>query len=806
MNPRQRAYSTLTVGPSVKNILASFGGLWLLGILFLAMGAKADAAASSPTELASQWDAFPIVDEIDTAQTPPIFESSAQVSVTTNLLGQPARWLPPGDKAKAMGWVIGQGRGLKAGQVYLLSVEFPDDLPRSIFVANRGADLVRGFSTGPATGDARRQYTQPSLESLNYPQSGRWQRARTFFYLNERFLGARSQRNPQKGSRTRTPDDGFHVLIFQTMQLNDPRSQGAAVGRIRLHAVPNLDTLFPTVEYPPSDLPRRRLFFREEMGDEPISAAAAADRSVADPVAWYVRKARLSRLLGFNTFTKDLLEFGFNQGWDSGDPNWVVNAQPPLTDLWAKLVPRINAEGLDILPYYEYKGGLGQDSAKPLSLGLQRRAEKLYHQPPNTNYTSVWWVEGHNADATDPETLKDAQRVLDRTITALKDKAHFAGAWFRTRDNHLPMSFAEPALARFRQAFPDDSSVQKTTRETLRTSYETDRQLYDRYVNWWLEQRRVFLSGLQQHLAKGLGNEDAQLLFTPWICEPVPMLRNPESGTNGAPIQITTDDPTWWDAFARTQPGDSWFRWALSPTPFDQVIARNAYAWSLAFREPISKLPWRIENYHSAPNADPEHYQRQGRVMMTLPVGRLFTVSLADLLESYRTEAGLSVIRHYPLNEDDAKDESGPFGGCVGYASVDVERAGPSLCLVEARAVANGDPRNIGYLSGSVYSCGFPEYAQRFNTAFLAVPALPSRVLPGAASDADVVLREIPTPKNGTYYYLVNPSLHNKTGVTCKIPGTGKLRDLTNHQDLPSHELRLDLYPGELRSYRVAND
>ena len=341
------------------------------------------AAPPAAGEFDRLLDALPVLDEIDPAAQPPVHEFPAQASVVTNLLGQPARWLPMTDGPKVLAWVIGRGHDLTPGSAYLLSVEFPDDVPRAIFLANRGADLTRGFATGSATGDARQQYVQPSLESLAYPQSGQWQRYRSLFFLHHRFQGVYAQRDARKGGRPFTPADGFHVVVFQTKRLNDPRSQGAAIGHIRLHAVPDATQLFAQVESLPAGLPRRRVFLREEMGDEPVSARDPADRGALDPVEWYVAKARLLRVLGFNTFGKDLLEFGYNQGWDSGDQNWVMNAQPPVNDLWQRLVPRLAAEGLDLMPYYEYKGALGVQSAQPPSLGWQRRAEKLYQSPTN---------------------------------------------------------------------------------------------------------------------------------------------------------------------------------------------------------------------------------------------------------------------------------------------------------------------------------------------------------------------------------------------------------------------------------------
>ena len=359
--------------------------------------------ADTPLEFDRLLDSFPVVDEIDPSTVPPVHEFPSGQSHVARILGQTARVLKASDSPGSMAWVIGRGKGLKPGAAYVLEVDYPDDVPRSIFVANRGADLVRGFATGSTFGDARQQYVQPSVESLAYPQTGRWQTYRSIFFLHDRFQGLYAQRDSKPGGRPFGPADGFHVIIFQTKRLNDPRSAGAAIGRLRLRAVPDLTALDATIEFPPDELPRRRVFLREEMADEVVQARNENDRGVADPLDWLLYKAKLARILAINTFAKDLLEFGFNQGWQSGDVNWVNNAQPPIVDLWDRLVPRLAAEGLDLLPYYEYKGAIGSRKASPVSLGWQRRAEKLYHNLPNSRYTPVWWTEDHNADLTDPD-------------------------------------------------------------------------------------------------------------------------------------------------------------------------------------------------------------------------------------------------------------------------------------------------------------------------------------------------------------------------------------------------------------------
>ena len=282
-----------------------------------------------------------------------------------------------------MAWVIGRDKGLKPGAAYLLEVEYPDDVPRSLFVANRGADLVRGFATGSAAGDCRQQYVQPSIESLEYPQTGRWQRHRTIFFLHDRFQGLYAQRDSRPGGRPFGPADGFHVLIFQSKRLNDPRSQGAAIGRIRLRAVPDVPGSDSQIELPPDDLPRRRVFWREEMADEAVQA-----RWMSTTAAWPIRSTGSCSRPGWRVCWRSTRLP--RTCWSSasirdGRAATRTGSTMPsrrITDLWDRAVPRIAAEGLDLLPYYEYKGAIGLKEARPQSLGWQRRAEKLYHNQP----------------------------------------------------------------------------------------------------------------------------------------------------------------------------------------------------------------------------------------------------------------------------------------------------------------------------------------------------------------------------------------------------------------------------------------
>ncbi len=765
--------------------------------LALCVGVSYQAAAANarPAQMADITEGLKLIDEIDTASVEPNYESAVGVSVVQEILGRQARVIPTTDDAAVISYVIGKDKGLEKGKAYILTVDYPDDVPRTIFMANRGADYVRGWATGEAIGDVREQFVEPSVESLSYPQTGQWQTFKQYFHLLDRFQGVKGFRDPQPGSRPHGPEEGFNVAIFQPNHLNSLRSEGAAVGKIRLYEVGDPEKLYAPISFPPADLPRRHIFWREEMADEVIKGMGD-QRAVADSVDWYIGKMKMAKVLGINTFTKDLLEFGHNQGWDSGDSKWVVNPQPPNTDLWTRLVPAITAEGLEIMPYYEYKGSIGM---APDSFAKQKLAKKLYHGKRGERYTGVFWVEDHNADLTDPETLEDFKRILDKTVVQFQDEGKFAGIWLRTRNTHLPISFSDEAIARFKEDHPEEGK--DASQDSLIESYEGDKVLYAAYLDWWFDKRAQFLTAVRDYLREELGSKDLQVLFTPWVKEAVPSL-HPADKTSGHP-GVVTDDVDWWKSMANSME-EPWWKWHLMPTEFQSAVDENLYGTVLETQAPVYENG--DENWHSAPGADPLRYKDIEDVAMTYPVGRLFTTSNPASLEPYESVTGPTVVRFYPLNEDngDPKTSPAPFDNLMGYICVDCDRAGPHMLLDIARAVAYAAPRNIGYLSGSSFSTGFPEIMRRFNQAFLAVPALPSTRLEGASDNPEVVVRQIETPKNGTYFYVVNTSMHNVPDVKITLPGKGGVVNLVTGERQPGNTLSLAMDPADLLAFHVA--
>jgi hypothetical protein len=735
--------------------------------------AQAPAASSISTlqDAGAPFGKLRLVDEINCGaptDTYEFSESPVGISKVETILGKTSRVLPRAGDPKYFAYRIGKGKGLKSGAAYVLSVEFPEDKSRSMFIVNRGAEMVRGVRTGQALGDVLYTHTNNNNESLKIPLSGKYNTWKALFFMHDRLheLGMETQNAGGAGKkRDSRPEDGFWVAITQSKGDNDPLSSGAAVSRIRLFEVNDVARLNMPLRLPPAGLPQRHLFWREEMADGVVMDKQPAERGVINSTDWFEYKARLMQFLGMNTYSKDLLEFGHNQGWDSGPNNeWFYASSQP--ELWENILNMMGKYKFNILPYYEYTGGVGEKG-----LGREKRATPLSGA---NAYTHIHWTESRNVDLTDPDTLADAKRLLDATIVRYKDKTKFVGAWFRPRPSQMAIGFADATLARFATQANNGQAI-------TRAQLKTDKALLDRYYTWWFGKRREFLTALRDHL-RANGIDDAQILFTSDASEPGRSLNGPHA--------IVTDDVEKWDEILQL-PAHKGKTQAIS---YDEVVrGHKQFEAVTSPRGTWGEWEWQ----HSDPQSDPHNYQDTEGALLTYSFNRAYTTSAAKGLEAFRTRSGLAAIMHYPLNEHSMEKS-------LGYIASDVEYAGPYIMLSEARAMAYGDPRFIGYLAASSFNRGFPEYVRAFNAAFLSLPALPSQVLPNASSDPNVIVRSIKTPKNGTYLAIVNVGFEDKK-VAITLPVNGKVMDAATGKALTSAngKLQLTLYPCELKSVRV---
>ncbi len=737
----------------------------------VALPVVAVAEVGTMVDAGEPYGKLKLIDEVDAAAvTHDFVEAPGGASRVTTVLDRSARVMPNEGEPRYFAYRLGAGKGLVAGRAYLLQVDYPEDVARTIFIANRGCETARAFHTGRSLGDVLYTYTDNNAESIDVPLVGQWRTWSMLFHLHPRYAELNLPRNPEV--RPGRPENGFLVIVTQPQAISDPASAGAAIGRIRLFEVDDPRKLDVALQLPKGNLPRRHLFWREEMSDGVIGKGTPDQRGFDRDIEWYDHKLQLMRFLGMNTFSKDLLEFGHNQGWDAepyGGNDWYWASHSP--NRWRDILTLIREKYPDItvLPYYEWSGGAGAKG-----LGKEKRARPLSGQD---TYTHIKWSEIMNVDVTDPAALDDATKLLDATILRYKNDVSFVGAWFRTRPSMMPISFADATLERFAK----DARV-RVSRDQLKS----DDTLRQRYYDWWFAQRKTFLIALRDHLRKG-GIKDADIIFTPDSSEPGVSLDVLRSGK----VVVTDDVAAWQKMLA--QPGHQ----RVTPVNIADVIrGENHLASTLAMRGTWGQWEW----HHSIPPADPQNFKKTEGILMTLSINRAYTVATPKAFEAFRVPAGLAAIRHYPLNETTMHPD-------LGYFVCDVERTGAHVMLPEVRAMAYGDPTHIGYLAAASFQRGFPQYVRQFNAAFVSLPALPSVVVPGAASHKDVVVRRIntPAPGSGTYLAVVHTGLRDAGNVTVKLPVRGRVFDAATGKPLQpqGQSLQLTMGPCELRAIRI---
>lgn len=812
----------------------------LLAVLVLALPTMRAAAEEIELDV---FGKVKVIDVVDCARKDHRFtEFPEGGSVVTNILGRECRLMPiMPEEGSFFAWRLGEGKGLKANGSYVIVMEYPEDESRNYIIHNRATNSKRSFCTGRCSIDSwNPKYVYNNPESFDYPLSGKWERWICYTSLHdltedlngERHVVWQSPGVPKRNEKgdiivervMHKPEDGFDFALAQYGRIHEPLANGIAVARIILCEIPDETAVYAQIKYPPQGLPRRHLFWREEMADGgPLDDS---NPQCADRMSWFRHKSRQMKMMGMNTYCKDLLEFGHVQHWDPDyiRPGWAWHAATRW--LWANVVPYMAKEGHYILPYYEWCGNIGWDGAKPPPLGPQKRAKPLNRR--DNNYTQIGWTEKANIDITDPEALQVTKELLDGTILRFKDELKsFAGAYFRTRPANWPIGFGEDTLARFqrerdgqvndealfgnrskavtanskRPKFSDvmdaddltgvsvDSTAvdkasygQRITKDVIRHNGKIRAQ----YIRWWNRKRAQFVQNLRDYLVEK-GIPEAQVIFESDVSEP-------GSGMEGG--GLLTDSPAFWKKL-------------LAKPPFNckdykcvtlaESVEKHLY---LKQRRRAAETWKDYEWQYACPGDDPETYNTKTNIFLAMPINRMFSVCDRDAFKAYVNHDGVNtVIRHYPLNENMLyryNPVSGDENCILGYAIHDTERAGRASMQIEVAAMAHGDPVNIGYLIGSTFSRGFPGPVREFNLNYLALPAVKSTLVNKACENPDVVLREIDCRKlkAGRYFYIAHLGFRPVENVKVRFPaGVSQVTEIVSGRKHKVESNRMVVFP-----------
>ena len=705
-------------------------------------------------------------------------------SYVSNILGRACRVIhhvPKNSANKESGayisWRIGADANLVPNAPYLLVVDYPDDAPRSATVMNYGAPSRRGFHTGATIGDAESPpYVMNFPESFNVAFSGAYQRIEQVMFPCEK-----PEKYDGSGNRISLADDGFDLSFALFPKDDAPGSLGVAVASIRLYRITDESFLKAEINYPDESLPRRVITWREEMSDDNGHAA------YTDPLDFYRAKSKLMDALAINTYSKDLLEFGYCQHWDPTYHDYGggwMNYDYGSRNIWGGVTEIMGAAGHWLLPYYEYAGGRGAWN----SLGDKQLATPLKN---GGLYSNASWVDECRVDITSAAAEEDFKKILDCTILRYKDNAKMLGSWIRNR-GQMPISFHEDTVKLFcKETGRAEDSV---TRQSIASAGESS-DIYKEYRAWWYGKRAQFLEKMRQYLVDN-GVEGAKSFYTSTIGE------TGEYANNWWGDTVVSDSTAWQQMLAATgqEQNDN------GDTRLNRISVGSA-TWNYKALCLEGDWPtWGIyEQQHAAPHDDPENYTNSVDVALTYPFNRVYTVVGGDC-DRWRDKNGdLFLVRFHSLNENAMYDADGR--AMCGYYTADFEKAGPACMLSELWAMAISDPNMLGYLCGFNMARNYTLPARKFNQNFLSLPATKSEVVDGQGGywGAALTVRKWTTPA-GNYFAVINTSgnSYSSTNIVFALPSGGIVYETVSHA---AHELdangaiSIDIGPYEMIAF-----
>lgn len=678
------------------------------------------------------YGALTLVDEIDCANdTEHRFrEYPAGVSSVQTILDVDTRVMShQANTCCYVSWRVGEGKGIVPNDPYVLVVDYPDDAPRSVTVFNFGNATRHGYHTGWTAGDSwSPPYVTQSLESWPVPYSGETKQLVQVMVPFEK-----SKQYNGSDTRIQMDTDGFDLNFGLIKAAEAPDSVGLAISAIRLYKIDSYDVARPSIPYPAEGLPRRIVTSREEMGDGDDFAG------FAHPQDFYKGRAKMIRLLGMNTCSKDLLEFGYMQNFRSST-RWGQAA-----NYWDEIVDNLAAEDVDIFPFYEYHGSRGSagwgyvEANKPWTLNSAKDESWKYL------FSNQSYVYNCMMDMTSNEAIWDLENLYDTTIKPYLGKANFRGMWIRNR-GAMPMGFSQGAIDRFNS----ETGRSVTRADIYNNGNYGNTDLYKAYRAWWYGKRCNAFRSLQSYIKNDLGS-DAKVYYSNTIEEPGEFWAN--WGNPKTVMLGTAADQKYQGKNFNEYTGKNW-RTSVDWTAGDywsQALNADCPTWG------------NYEVHHSAPADDPHNYTNLSHVALCYPFNCVWTVAAGIGDQRYRNASGdLPFVRHYSLNENDFKNESG--SEICGYYTCDWDHAGRAVMVAELYAMAYNDPTMLAYLFTANLVRNDSTYVREFNLNYLSLPALKGEVLVGGSWPATLTVRRWATNK-GTYWAVINCDVHEWSGT-----------------------------------------
>lgn len=660
------------------------------------------------------------------------------------------------------GWFayrIGRGK-LKPHTTYLLRIEYPEDKPRFCPVEIQSGQnfMDVGWKNGVGPDDV---YD-------NWPLSNKWQWYDVVFPLDDQTVGT-------GGTGTAPAENGFWVYFMNKQKPGfyySMWSGGPAIARIKLYEI-DPEKNAPVINKP-KDLPHRVLSFDWERQpdhrpEDMVEYAKLMGYNAISPLILKWHTANYSEPLdGYTSMIIDDRDYWSHKSIDP-ETGKARSPYPGKKSQHVRYLEATKKYGIDYIPRFEWGGSL--------NLPVEAQAIDLQGKLTKPNRFFKWC-----GNLLHPATWDDLKNLMDHLIKPyVKDYPQLTGVLWRIRCNRMPISYSTEDI----KLFAKETNTKLPPGGDAQWRAWAVGEMKVKYDDWWHQKRADFHIRLAELLQSYSPN--LTLYYFNW---------DPDK------FGIIEPDITAW-AFVKN---------LLKPPPHggkQAYIEERQVRKSFTAKDYISVM--KTGNFGRAfgnvNRADmgirPNLYLETKGIQIFAPSNYLCYADKPEYLNYFQTGDGLAVSNVVSYDEIGSRSINPKYEGNM------MTPAGPAFSMaLELLAYFHGDARTLNY-TVYTYGRGFADAHRRFAQAFLALPAIPGKVIENP--NPDVKIRTYET-KNGTYMGVAHKG-YKPAIIAVSIPGnwTGKeeITDLVTNKTIKpainNGNLNFDISSGpmELNSYII---
>ncbi len=665
------------------------------------------------------------------------------------------------------GWFayrIGRGR-LKPHTCYLVRIEYPEDKPRYCPIEIQTGENYQNVAWKSGISDDN-PYD-------NWPLSGKWCWFDTIVTLDDETAGT-------SGANGASSLHGFWIYVMN--KYNPPAyfplfKGGPAVARIRLYELGEEHA--PRIRYP-EDAPGRTLMLdweRQPLAD-PCDVVAYGRQMGYNAVAPVVMKWAMMNyaepIPGYESYNDDARGYWDKLVTPAGEmPRAAVPGRKSIHARYLEATARV---GMGYLPRIEYGGSE--------LLPAAARAVDGEGNPAKPNRFAAWC-----GDLLHPATYDDFSRLLDSLIGRhAAQYPQLRGILWRIRSDRMPIAYGREDIARFAAETGICPPANASDRELAR--WASQGPAADAYTDWWHAKRAEFQGRIARRLAGY--RRDLKLWFYNW---------------DNDKFSLGMHDFTGWDFLGpAVRMADEAPEKVLDM--YRKNLEKRRAFTSADYLEMMRTGNLGVKSQGSLPHHGlrPWLYRDIPGVALLAPVNALYTARDSVFLNYFRTAEGLAVSNPVVYDEACSRFINPKYEG-----NMAVPAGAPFSMALELLAWFHGDARTLTFTTYT-YARGFAAAHRRFAQAFLALPALPGKIL--RTDDEDLRVRTYRTER-ATYVGVASKAREcRRLQISIprdELPGNGSvtLQDLVSGERRPARldgdrlQFEIDSEPMQLHAFRI---